>query len=97
MLDDNHIIYYKNHTPLIVILSTFALKTTSLTDCQDPEKKKHNKKCYYFNYLKHEGGASVATVITDVFRKKRINVSNKFMGIMKIFTKINDLKNCRVI
>jgi hypothetical protein len=27
MLDDNHIIYY-NHTPLIAILSTFALKTT---------------------------------------------------------------------
>jgi hypothetical protein len=42
---------------------------------------------------------SVATVITDVFRreKKWINVSNKFMRIMKIFTKINDLKNCGVI
>jgi len=40
---------------------------------------------------------SVATVITDVFRKKRINVSNKFVRIMKIFTKINDLKNRGVI
>ena len=42
---------------------------------------------------------SVATVITDVFRreKKWINVSNKFMRIMKIFTQINNLKNRGVI
>ena len=41
--------------------------------------------------------SSVAVVITDVFGKKRINVSNKFVRIMKIFTKINDLKTTRVI
>ena len=42
--------------------------------------------------LRQNAMSSVATVITDVFRKKRINVSNKFVRIMKIFTKINDLK-----
>ena len=40
---------------------------------------------------------SVAMVITDVFWKKWINVSNKLVRIMKIFTKKNDLKNHGVI
>jgi hypothetical protein len=40
---------------------------------------------------------SVAVAIADVFRKNRINVRNKFVRILKIFTKINDLKNRGVI
>jgi len=40
---------------------------------------------------------SVAVVITNVFRKNGINVSNKFVRILKIFTKIYDIKNHRVI
>jgi hypothetical protein len=48
----------------------------------------------------HESGSptsSVAAAIADVFRKNGINVTNKFVRIMKIFTKINDLKNRGVI
>ena len=41
--------------------------------------------------------SSVAAAIADVFRKNGINVRNKFVRILKIFTKINDLKNRRVI
>jgi hypothetical protein len=41
--------------------------------------------------------SSVAVAITDVFRKNGINVSNKFVRIQKIFTKIYDIKNRRVI
>jgi len=41
--------------------------------------------------------SSVAAAITDVFRKNGINVSNKFVRIPKIFTKIYDIKNRRVI
>jgi hypothetical protein len=37
--------------------------------------------------------ASVATVITDVFQKNEINLSRKFSKIMRIFEKIDDLKN----
>ena len=42
---------------------------------------------------------SVSVAITDVFLEKKngINVSNKFMRILKIFTKIYDIKNHRVI
>ena len=40
---------------------------------------------------------SVATAITDVFRKNGINVLNKFVRILKIFTKIYDIKNRGVI
>ena len=40
---------------------------------------------------------SVAAAIADVFRKNRINVRNKFVGILKIFTKINEVKNRGVI
>ena len=40
---------------------------------------------------------SVAMAIANVFRKNRINVGNKFVRILNIFTKINDLKNCGVI
>jgi len=40
---------------------------------------------------------SVAVVITNVFRKNGINVSNKFVRILKIFTKIYNIKNRRVI
>ena len=37
---------------------------------------------------------SVAVVITNVFQKKNVNKCfKKFVRIMKIFTKINDLKN----
>ena len=35
---------------------------------------------------------SVAAAIADVFRKNRINVRSKFVGILKIFTKINEVK-----
>jgi hypothetical protein len=45
----------------------------------------------------HMNFCSVAVVVTDVFQKKLINISNKFVRIMKIFTKANDLKNRRVI
>ena len=40
---------------------------------------------------------SVATAITNVFRKNGINVSNKFVRILKIFSKIYDIKNCGAI
>ena len=40
---------------------------------------------------------SVAAAITDVFRKNGINVSNKFVRILKIFNKIYDIKNRGVI
>ena len=53
--------------------------------------------CVSYSLIYSSTQGSVAVVITDVFRKKRINVSNKFVRIMKIFTKINDLKNCGVI
>ena len=33
---------------------------------------------------------SVAAAIADVFRKNEKNVRNKFVRILKIFTKIND-------
>ena len=39
---NNHIIYY-NHTPLIAILNTFALKTTSLLG---EKKVLHNKNLF---------------------------------------------------
>jgi len=35
--------------------------------------------------------------ITDVFRKDGIYVSNKFVRVLKNFTKIYDIKNCGVI
>ena len=38
-------------------------------------------------------GHTVAVAIADVCRKKRINVRNKYVGILKIFTKINKVKN----
>jgi len=41
---------------------------------------------------------SIVVAITDVFREKNgINVSNKFVKILKIFTKIYDIKNRGVI
>ena len=40
---------------------------------------------------------SVAMDITDVFRKNGINISNKFVRILKTFTKIYDIKNRGVI
>jgi len=44
--------------------------------------------------LKEWAKYSVAAAIADGFRKKnRINVRNKFVRILKKFTKINDLKN----
>jgi len=56
---------YYNHIPLIAILSTFALKTTSLIAKTQRKKVLHNKKSliekiYYFNYLEHEGGDNMA-------------------------------------
>jgi hypothetical protein len=45
----------------------------------------------------HRDSLSIAMAIADVFWKNGINVWNKFMRILKIFTKINDLKNHRVI
>ena len=59
---------------------------------KQPRTKQAEKSCKPV-----EATLSVATVITNVFQKKQINVSNKFVRIMKIFTKINDLKNCGVI
>ena len=40
---------------------------------------------------------SVATVMTDVFRKNEINLLRKFAKIMRIFDNIDDSKNRRVI
>ena len=55
---------YSNHIPLIAILSTFALKTTSLIAKTQRKKVLHNRKSfienYYFNYLEHEGGDNMA-------------------------------------
>jgi len=56
---------YYNHIPLIAILSTFALKTTSLIAKTQRKKILHNKKSfiekfYYFNYLEHEGWDNMA-------------------------------------
>ena len=52
-----------------------------------------NEKNLPENWLK----PSVAMAITDVFQKNGINVLNKFMRILKIFTKIYDIKNHRVV
>ena len=43
------------------------------------------------------GGASVATVMTDVFHKNEINLLRKFAKIVRIFDKIDDPKNRGVI
>jgi len=40
---------------------------------------------------------SVATAIADVFRKNGINVGRKFVKIMKILDKIDDVKSRGVI
>jgi hypothetical protein len=40
--------------------------------------------------------SSVTTVITDVFQKNEINLLSKFSKFMRIFDKIDDLKNQRV-
>ena len=40
---------------------------------------------------------SVATVMTDVFRKNEINLLRKFAKIMRIFDNIDDSKNRGVI
>ena len=41
--------------------------------------------------------ASVATVMTDVFRKNEINLLRKSAKIMRIFDKVDDSKNRGVI
>ena len=41
--------------------------------------------------------SSVAMVMTDVFQKNEINLLRKFAKIMRIFDKIDDSKNRRVI
>ena len=39
----------------------------------------------------------VATVIADVFQKTAISVGNKFMKMLKIFSKTDEMKNQAVI
>jgi len=55
------------------------------------------KECDKFAETRWGIQISVAVAITDVFRKNGINVSNKVVRILKIFTKIYDIKNRRVI
>ena len=53
--------------------------------------------CLAFGLNMKSGQISVATAIADVFRKNGISVGYKFTKMLKIFDKIDEMKNRGVI
>ena len=62
-----------------------------------PGKPHHSLPCAHSVSDPEALDNSVATVMTDVFQKNEINLSRKFSKIVRIFDKIDDSKNRRVI